>query len=187
MINFEMPKFKTASEAMTIARTMFAKAPNSPKGSMCKWNSFGTDKGINPHDAKKFVEKAWSVWRSENQWISTGDLVMSATDMEKFMGVSLALVLLEKTFVLVPKGRKTDTNYVYFWRSLSKICDHKIHEMNTGTGRGTKHLNLTSTLASEIKALKERIEVLEEKLGEKEKKSPVQKSFNTGQFYGNTP
>jgi len=186
MINFEMPKFKTASEAMTIARTMFGKDLNGPKNSMCKWNSFGAGKGINPNDAKKFVEKAWSVWRSENQWISTGDLVMSASDMEKFMGVSFSVELMRKNFVLEPKKRQQDTNYVYFWRSLSKICDRKIHEMNTNTGRARSRLNFNSSLVSEIKALKERIEVLEEKLKEKDK-SPVQKSFNPGQFYGNTP
>ena len=186
MINFEMPKFKTASEGMAIARTMFGKPENSPKGTMCKWNSFGSEKGVNPHDAKEFVQKAWSLWKQENKWISAGDLIMKGIDMEKFMGVSFTQTLLRKLFVVAPKARKGQQNFVHFWESLVKICDHKILELNTGTGRGTNQFS--SSWVSRVRALEERVLFLEEKLllAEKEK-NPEQKTFNTGQFYGNTP
>ena len=190
MINFEMPKFKTASEAMAIARTMFGRPDSSPKGSLCKWASFGTQKGLNPHDVKKFIEKAWDVWKQENEWLSSSDLIMKATEMEKFMNVIISNTVLHAMYALAPKSRKQSHNFVYFWESLMKICDLKIQELSTGTGKIGHSLGVNqynkSSLASQLKKLEERVEILEQKLKEKEK-IPVQKSFNPGQFYGNTP
>ena len=187
MIKFDMPKFKTASEAMAIARTMFGRPDNSPKGSLCKWVSFGTQKGLNPHDAKKFVEKAWDVWKRENEWLSAGDLVMKATEMEKFMNVTLPFTVLHKMYALAPKSRKADLNFVHFWESLMKICDLKIQELVENAVKphrsGVNQYN-KAPIMSLIKRLEDRVHILEQKLSEKEN-PPEQKTFNTAQFYGN--